>query len=64
MIVEVVASALDRADLLQRRGGYPGPKLVYGGRPLDIPGMELSGNVVELVLESLSSSWTRRSWPS
>jgi putative PIG3 family NAD(P)H quinone oxidoreductase len=48
VIVGVAASALNRADLLQRRGGYPGPKLVYGGRTLDIPGMELSGNVVEL----------------
>ena len=48
VIVEIAASALNRADLLQRRGGYPGPKLVYGGRTLDIPGMELSGHVVEL----------------
>ncbi len=48
VIVEVAASALNRADLLQRRGGYPGPKLVYGGRTFDIPGMELAGNVVEL----------------
>lgn len=48
VIVEIAASALNRADLLQRRGGYPGPKLVYGGRTFDIPGMELSGNVVEL----------------
>ena len=47
VIVEVAASALNRADLLQRRGGYPGPKLVYGGRTFDIPGMELSGRIVE-----------------
>ncbi len=47
VIVEVAASALNRADLLQRRGGYPGPKLVYGGKTFDIPGMELSGRVVE-----------------
>ena len=48
VIVAIAASALNRADLLQRRGGYPGPKLVYGDRTLDIPGMELSGNVIEL----------------
>ena len=48
VIVAVAASALNRADLLQRRGGYPGPKLVYGGRTFDIPGMELAGRVVEL----------------
>ena len=47
VIVAVSASALNRADLLQRRGFYPGPKLVYGGRTLDIPGMELSGTVVD-----------------
>ncbi len=47
VIVEVAASALNRADLLQRRGGYPGPKLVYGDRTFDIPGMELSGRIVE-----------------
>lgn len=47
VIVEVAATALNRADLLQRRGGYPGPKLVYGGQAFDIPGMELSGRVVD-----------------
>ncbi len=47
VIVEVAATALNRADLLQRRGGYPGPKLVYGGQTFDIPGMELSGRVVD-----------------
>src|SRR3954447_9380797 len=42
VVVEVVATALNRADLLQRMGFYPGP-------PMDqeIPGMELSGVVVE-----------------
>ena len=47
VIVAVSASALNRADLLQRRGFYPGPKLVYGGQTFDIPGMELSGTVVD-----------------
>jgi putative PIG3 family NAD(P)H quinone oxidoreductase len=43
VVVEVVATALNRADLLQRRGYYPepGPKRVH-----EIPGMELSGRVV------------------
>ena len=47
VIVAVAASALNRADLLQRRGFYPGPKLVYGGQTFDIPGMELSGTIVD-----------------
>lgn len=43
VVVEVVATALNRADLLQRRGFYPepGPKRAH-----EIPGMELSGRVV------------------
>jgi putative PIG3 family NAD(P)H quinone oxidoreductase len=43
VLVEVVATALNRADLLQRRGFYPepGPK-----RSHEIPGMELAGRVV------------------
>ncbi|WP_208029110.1 NAD(P)H-quinone oxidoreductase [Rhabdothermincola sediminis] len=40
VVVEVVATALNRADLLQRRGRYPGPPMAY-----EIPGMELSGRV-------------------
>ena len=40
-LVEVVATALNRADLLQRRGLYPGPPMDH-----EIPGMELSGRVV------------------
>jgi len=42
VVVEIVATALNRADLLQRRGFYPGPPM-----PHEIPGMELSGRVVE-----------------
>ncbi len=41
VVVRVVSSALNRADLLQRRGLYPGPP-----GPFDIPGMELAGRVV------------------
>jgi len=42
VLVDVVATALNRADLLQRRGFYPepGPK-----REHEVPGMELSGRV-------------------
>ena len=39
--VEVATSGVNRADLLQRRGGYPAPP----GSPSDIPGMEFSGTV-------------------
>ncbi|MCB1030011.1 MAG: NAD(P)H-quinone oxidoreductase [Acidimicrobiales bacterium] len=53
VLVEVAATALNRADLLQRRGWYPepGPK-----RPHEIPGMELAGRVVEV--GSLVSRWS------
>jgi NADPH2:quinone reductase len=43
VVVGVVATALNRADLLQRRGFYPGPPMEH-----EIPGMELSGTVVEV----------------
>src|SRR5215207_3382188 len=39
--VRVHASALNRADLLQRRGAYPAPP----GAPADIPGLEYAGEV-------------------
>jgi NADPH:quinone reductase len=39
--VRVRASALNRADLLQRRGRYPAPP----GAPPDIPGLEYAGEV-------------------
>ncbi|MEX2582197.1 MAG: NAD(P)H-quinone oxidoreductase [Gemmatimonadota bacterium] len=39
--VRVKASALNRADLLQRRGMYPPP----AGAPADIPGLEYAGEV-------------------
>ncbi|MBV9879538.1 MAG: NAD(P)H-quinone oxidoreductase [Gemmatirosa sp.] len=44
VLVRVHASALNRADLLQRRGLYPAPP----GVPADIPGMEFAGEVVAL----------------
>ena len=42
LLVRVEASALNRADLLQRRGLYPAP----AGCPKDTPGLELAGTVV------------------
>jgi putative PIG3 family NAD(P)H quinone oxidoreductase len=44
VLVRVRAAALNRADLLQRRGLYPPPP---GTRP-DVPGMELAGEVAAL----------------
>ena len=43
VLVEVVATAVNRADLLQRMGLYPepGPKRAH-----EVPGLELSGRVV------------------
>jgi NADPH2:quinone reductase len=40
--IEIAAAAVNRADLLQRRGVYPAP----AGWPADVPGLELSGTVV------------------
>jgi len=40
VLVDVVATALNRADLLQRMGFYPGPPM-----PFEIPGMEFAGTV-------------------
>ncbi len=41
VLVKVRATALNRADLLQRMGFYPGPPMEH-----EIPGMEFSGTVV------------------
>jgi len=41
IVVSVKATALNRADLLQRRGLYPAPP----GVPADIPGLEMAGTV-------------------
>ena len=40
VLVDIVASALNRADLLQRMGHYPGPPMAH-----EIPGLEFSGRV-------------------
>jgi putative PIG3 family NAD(P)H quinone oxidoreductase len=44
VVLAVEASALNRADLLQRRGHYPAPP----GWPSDIPGLEAAGTIAEL----------------
>ncbi len=43
VLVDVRATALNRADLLQRMGLYPGPPMEH-----EIPGMEFAGTVVEV----------------
>jgi putative PIG3 family NAD(P)H quinone oxidoreductase len=43
VLVQVHASAINRADLLQRMGKYPAPP----GVPADIPGLEFAGTVAE-----------------
>jgi NADPH:quinone reductase len=44
LLVRVRASAINRADLMQRRGAYPAPP----DSPRDIPGIEYAGEVAEV----------------
>jgi NADPH:quinone reductase len=44
VLIRVHASALNRADLLQREGHYPAPP----GAPADIPGLEFAGEFAAL----------------
>lgn len=44
VLVRVRATAVNRADLLQRAGSYPAPP----GNPPDVPGLEYAGEVVAL----------------
>ncbi|MFL5356222.1 NAD(P)H-quinone oxidoreductase [Archangium sp.] len=44
LLVRVLATALNRADLLQLRGGYPAPV----GVPADVPGLEYAGEVLAI----------------
>ena len=49
VLVDIVATALNRADLLQRMGLYPSPPLAGFTPPApEIPGMEFSGRVAGL----------------
>jgi putative PIG3 family NAD(P)H quinone oxidoreductase len=43
VLVRVRASALNRADLLQRAGRYPAPP----GSPANIPGLEIAGEIAQ-----------------
>ena len=54
--VRVCAAALNRADLLQRRGRYPAPP----GAPADGPGLEFAGEVEQLGEEVRSWSLGQR----
>ena len=47
ILVQVRATAINRADLLQRMGRYPAPP----GVPQNIPGLEFAGEVVESGLQ-------------
>jgi NADPH2:quinone reductase len=42
VLVEVISTAVNRADLLQRMGLYPGPPMAH-----EIPGLEFAGRVVQ-----------------
>ena len=44
VLIRVRASGLNRADIHQRKGGYPAPP----GSPADIPGLEYAGEVVDV----------------
>lgn len=49
VLIDIVATALNRADLLQRRGLYPSPPLAGFAPPApEIPGMEFSGRISAL----------------
>src|SRR5688500_13300605 len=50
VLVRVHATAVNRADLMQRRGQYPAP----AGAPADIPGLEYAGTVEEVGVEVTS----------
>lgn len=43
VLVAVVSTAVNRADLLQRMGLYPGPPMAH-----EIPGLEFAGRVVQI----------------
>jgi len=56
ILVRVRATAINRADLLQRQGLYPAPP----GAPSDIPGLEYAGEVAAAAPESDSGSGAQR----
>jgi NADPH:quinone reductase len=55
VLVAVRAAGVNAADLLQRRGLYPAPP----GWPVDVPGLELAGEVIALG-EGVDPAWRGR----
>ncbi len=55
VLVATEFAGINAADLLQRRGVYPAPP----GWPVDVPGMELSGRVLE-VGPGVDAAWRGR----
>src|SRR5262249_18003740 len=49
LLVDVAASGLNRADVLQRQGHYPAPP----DAPPDVPGLEWAGTIAELGADAL-----------
>ena len=43
VLIRVMAAGVNRPDVLQRKGQYPAPQ----GAPKDIPGLEVSGTIVQ-----------------
>ena len=58
VLVRVRAAGLNRADILQRRGGYAPPP----GSPAEIPGLEYAGDVVEIGARVSGRSVGDRVW--
>jgi NADPH2:quinone reductase len=58
VLVRVRAAGLNRADILQRRGGYAPPP----GSPAEIPGLEYAGDVVEVGARVSGPSVGDRVW--
>ncbi len=52
VLVDVKATALNRADLLQRKGGYPAPPGILA----EVPGLEFAGVVVEAGVRTVGVS--------
>ena len=57
VLVRVHATAINRADLLQREGKYPAPP----GVPADIPGMEYAGEIAATEFEGTVTGEGRES---
>ena len=51
VLIQVKASALNRADTLQRKGRYPSPV----GIRSDVPGLEMAGIILDVVDQLIPS---------